>query len=107
MFSKRQLCQIWNKGEVSASDCSEEQEQLNLVPHDMPRELKEAIRAFIQYYNTTITGVTMEPWGCLTPYDVYTGRHLNVMQRRKEVKIRTLQARTHHKNTIREQGNGL
>jgi len=78
--------------------------EINLVPHEMPRELKEEIKEFIEYYNCHRYH---EGLGDVTPYDVYTGRHLNVMQRRKEVKIRTLQARMHYNKTIREQANGL
>ena len=74
------------------------------MPHEMPGELKEGIRAFIQYYNYRRYH---EGLGDVTPYDVYTGRHLNVMQRRKEVKIRTLNARMNYNRTIRKQGNGV
>ena len=43
----------------------------------------------------------------VTPYDVYTGRHLEVIQKRKEAKNRTLSARKSYNRTIREQGIGL
>ncbi len=56
----------------------------------MPGELRETITAFIKYYNY---GRYHEGLGDVTPYDVYTGRHLEVIQRRKEAKSRTLQAR--------------
>jgi hypothetical protein len=39
--------------------------------------------------------------------DVYTGRHLVVIQRSKEAESRTLQARRDHNGTAREQGSGL
>jgi hypothetical protein len=39
--------------------------------------------------------------------DVYTGRHLVVIQRSKEAKSRTLQARRDYNRTAREQGDGL
>ena len=39
----------------------------------MPGELKEAIKAFIEYYNY---GRYHEGLGNVTPYDVYTGRNL-------------------------------
>jgi hypothetical protein len=38
---------------------------------------------------------------------VYTGRHLEVIQRRKEAQNRTLQARRDYYRTAREQNNGL
>lgn len=46
---------------------------INLVPYEMPSELEEAIRAFIEYYNYRRYH---EGLGDVTPYDVYTGRHL-------------------------------
>ncbi len=39
----------------------------------MPRELKEAIRAFIEYFNYRRYH---EGLGNVTPYDVYTGKCL-------------------------------
>jgi putative transposase len=77
---------------------------LSLVPYQVPGELKEAITAFIKYYNY---GRYHEGLGDVTPYDVYTGRHLEVIQRRKEAKSRTLQARRDYNKTAREQGKGL
>jgi len=65
----------------------------------MPSELKEAIRAFIEYYNYRRYH---EGLGDVTPYDAYTGRHLEVIQRRKEAKSRTLQARKDYNRTVRE-----
>ena len=70
----------------------------------MSGELKEAIKAFIEYYNYQRYH---EGLGDVTPYDVYTGRHLEVIQRRKEVKSRTLQARRDYNRAVREQASGL
>jgi len=78
--------------------------EINQVPYDMPSELKEAIRAFIEYYNYRRYH---EGLGNVTPYDVYTGRHLEIIQRRKEVKSRTLEVRRDYNRTVREQGHGL
>jgi len=39
--------------------------------------------------------------------DVYTGRHIEILQRRKEAKNRTLQARRYYNRAIREQGSSL
>ena len=47
----------------------------------MPSELKEAIRAFIEYYNYRSYH---EGLGNVTPYDVYIGRHLEIIRRRKQ-----------------------
>ena len=78
--------------------------EIKLVPYEMPGELKEAIKAFIEYYNY---GRYHEGLGNVTPYDVYTGRNLEVIQRRKEVKNKTLELRKHYNRTTREQGSGL
>lgn len=47
--------------------------EIKLVPYEMPRELTEAIKAFIDYYNYRRY---YEGLGDVTPFDVYTGRHL-------------------------------
>jgi len=78
--------------------------EINQVPYDMPGELKEAIRAFIEYYNYRRYH---EGLGNVTPYDVYTGRHLEIIQRRKEVKNKTLAARRDYNRTARNEGHGL
>lgn len=52
----------------------------------MPSELKEAIGAFIEYYNYRRYH---ENLGNVTPYDVYAGRHLEIIKRRKEAKSKT------------------
>lgn len=63
---------------------------IKLVPYDMPSELKKAIQAFIDYYNYRRYH---EGLGDVAPYDVYMGKHLEIIQRRKEAKSRTLQKR--------------
>ena len=78
--------------------------ELSLVPYEMPSALKEAIRAFIEYYNYQRYH---EGLGDVTPHDVYTGRYLEVIQRRKEAKSRTLQARRGYNRVAREQDRGL
>jgi len=70
----------------------------------MPSELKEAIQAFIEHYNYRRYH---EGLGNITPYDVYTGRYIQIIQRTKEVKSSTLQARREYNNRkAREQGSG-
>jgi len=77
--------------------------EIYLLPYEMPGELKEAVKAFIEYYNYQHYH---EGLGDVTPYDAYTGRHLEVIQRRKEAKNRTLSARKSYNRAIREQGFG-
>jgi len=43
----------------------------------MPGELREAINVFIEYYNYRRYH---EGLGDVTPYDVYTGRYLEIRQ---------------------------
>ena len=45
--------------------------------------------------------------GNVTPYDVYTGRSLGILERRKEVKSRTLEARRDYNRAARRQDCGL
>jgi transposase InsO family protein len=78
--------------------------ELSLIPYEMPDELREAIEAFIEYYNYRRYH---EGLGDVTPYDVYMGRHLEILQRRKEVKSKTLATRRDYNRTAREQGHGL
>jgi len=73
--------------------------EINLVPYEMPGELEKAIKAFIEYYNYRRYH---EGLGNVTPYDVYTGRYLEVIRRRKEAKNKTLQVRMDYNKTVRE-----
>jgi putative transposase len=73
--------------------------EINQLPYEMPSGLKGAIGAFIAYYNYRRYH---EGLGNVTPYDVYTGKHLEIIQRRKEEKGRTLQARKDYNRTARK-----
>jgi putative transposase len=68
----------------------------------MPSDLEKAIAAFIEYYNYRRYH---EGLGDVSPYDVYTGRHLEILSKRKEVKRKTLEERRDYNRTAREQGN--
>ncbi len=76
--------------------------EINQAPYDMPSELKEAIRAFIDYYNYQRYH---EGLGNVTPHAVYTGTHIEIIQKRKEVKSRTLAARRDYNRTARKESN--
>jgi len=78
--------------------------EIKLIPYEMPGELTEAIKAFIECYNYRRYH---EGLSDVTPYDVYTGRHLEILQRRKEAKDRTLQARMDYNRVVREKDSGL
>ena len=53
--------------------------ELSLLPYEMSGELEKAIAAFIDYYNYRRYH---EGLGDVTPYDVYTGRHLEILRLR-------------------------
>jgi transposase len=74
--------------------------ELSLMPYETPGELEQDIRAFIDYYNYRRYH---EGLGDVTPRDVQTGRHLEIIQKRKEAKSRTLQERRDYNRTAREQ----
>lgn len=76
--------------------------EINQLPYNMPSELEKAIAAFIEYYNYHRYH---EGLGDVTPYDVYTGRHLGILRERKEAKSRTLEERRDYNRAVREQGN--
>jgi transposase InsO family protein len=78
--------------------------EIKQLPYDMPSDLEKSIATFIEYYNYRRYH---EGLGNVPPYDVYTGRHVEIMNRRKEVKNRTLRARKDYNRTAKEQGNGL
>ena len=75
-----------------------------IVPDEMPCEPAEATKLLTEYYNYQRYH---EGLGNATPYDVYTRRHLKILQRRKEVKNETLKARRFYNRTAREQDNSL
>jgi transposase InsO family protein len=74
---------------------------VKLIPYEMPSELREAIRAFVEYYNNRRYH---EGIGNVTPYDLYTGCHHDILRRRKEAKSRTLLARKSYNDAVRRQG---
>ena len=75
--------------------------EINQIPYESPGDLEAAISSFVQYYNYRRYH---EALGDVTPYDVYTGRHLEILHRRKEAKGKTLRERRSYNRTLREQG---
>ena len=70
----------------------------------MPDELREAIEAFIEYYNYWRY---QAGFSYVMLYDIYMGRYLEILQRRKEVKSKILATRRDDNKTAREQGHRL
>lgn len=75
--------------------------EIKMVPYEMPSELLKAIGAFVDYYNYQRYH---EGLGDVTPHDVYSGKHFEIIQRRKEAKSKTLQERRDYNRAAREQG---
>jgi len=63
---------------------------VRLVPYTAPSSLKEAVAAFVDFYNHRRYH---EALGNVTPADVYYGRREAILARRKEVKRRTIEER--------------
>ena len=76
--------------------------ELKLVPYEMPGDLERAIENFVEYYNHRRYH---EGLGNVTPYDVFTGRHIRILQKRKGVKERTQLKRRDYNRAARDQGN--
>ncbi len=75
--------------------------KLNLVPYDTPSELEREINSFVRYYNYYRYHEALKN---VTPFDVYSGRQSEILQRRREVKTETFEKRKRYNSTIRRQG---
>jgi transposase InsO family protein len=75
--------------------------KINLVPYDTPSELENEIASFVRYYNYYRYHEALKN---VTPNDVYTGRQIEILEHRKEVKAKTLEKRKRYNSTIRRQG---
>ena len=73
--------------------------EINLVPYEIPSELRQAIESFVEYYNHQRYHESLEN---VTPADVYFGRKDGILARRKEAKQKTLQVRLKHNRKMRE-----
>ena len=65
----------------------------------MPSELRQAIEAFVEYYNHRRYHEALDN---VTPADIYFGRKDSILARRKEAKRKTLQARKEYNQMLRE-----
>ncbi len=79
-------------------------EDINLLVYEAPSALEKAISSFVEYYNYRRYHEALRN---VTPHDVYMGRRQEILQRRREVKRTTLEARRRHNGTARRQGTGL
>ena len=74
-------------------------QDVNQVPYEVPSDLEEAIAAFVGYYNHKRYHMTL---GNVTPADVLNGRREQILQRRKEVQVQTIERRRLYNRTIKE-----
>jgi hypothetical protein len=70
-------------------------------------DLGEALATDVAKKKSFPSAMTLQKDSFLITTYVYTGRHLVVIQRSKEEKSRTLQARRDYNGTARGQGSGL
>ena len=74
-------------------------EQVKLVVYETPVALEQAVAAFVDHYNYRRYH---EGVGNVTPADVYYGRRQAILERRREVKEKTLQQRRDYHRARRE-----
>jgi hypothetical protein len=65
----------------------------------MPSDLEEALAAFVNYYNYRRYHKAL---GNVTSTDALNGRKKQILQRRREVKARTIDRRRLHNRNLRE-----
>ncbi len=74
-------------------------DEVTLVVHTSPEQLREAIGRFVAYYNQERYHEALKN---VTPDDVYFGRREGILRRRKELQIRALIARREHYRRMRQ-----
>jgi hypothetical protein len=73
--------------------------EVNQVPYEFPDQLERAIADFVDYYNYRRYHKAL---GNVTPADVLYGRREQILQRRKEVQIQTINRRRDYNRDLRE-----
>ena len=73
--------------------------EVNQVPYEFPSQLERAIANFVEYYNFHRYHKAL---GNVTPADVLHGRREEILQRRKEVQIQTINRRRDYNQGLRE-----
>ena len=68
-------------------------------PGPLPTDLEAAIAAFVSYYNYRRYHKAL---GNVTPSDVLKGRREEILARRKEVQVQTIERRRRHNRALRE-----
>jgi len=73
--------------------------EVNQLPYELPSQLEKAIADFVNYYNYHRYHKAL---GDVTPVDVLYGRREQILQRRKEVRVQTVNHRRDHNQALRE-----
>ena len=73
-------------------------QDVNQVPCEVPSDLEEAIAAFVGYYNHKRYHMAL---GNVTPADVLNGSREQILQRRKEVQVQTIERRRRYNRTLK------
>ncbi|MDP7414794.1 MAG: integrase core domain-containing protein, partial [SAR202 cluster bacterium] len=72
---------------------------VNQIPYDAPANLDAAIADFVSYYNNRRYHKASSN---VTPSDVLNGRREQILEKRKEVQVRTIQRRRLYNHQLRE-----
>ena len=73
------------------------------VPYEVPSDLEAAIAAFVAYYNYRRYHKALSN---VTPADMLNGRQEQILQRRKEVQVQTIDRRRRYNRILRELSSG-
>jgi putative transposase len=73
--------------------------EVNQLPYELPSQLEQAIAAFVDYYNYRRYHKAI---GDVTPADVLYGRREEILERRKEAGIQTINRRKLYNHGLRE-----
>jgi len=73
--------------------------EVNQILYEFPGQLEKAITDFVEYYNFRRYHKAL---GDVTPVDVLYGRREEILQRRKEVQIQTINRRRNYNQGLRE-----
>ena len=76
--------------------------EVNQLPYELPSQLERAITAFVDYYNYRRYHKAL---GNVTPADVLYGWREEILKRRKEVQIQTINRRRDYNQGLRELAN--
>lgn len=78
--------------------------EVNQLPYELPGQLEQAIANFVDYYNYHRYHKAL---GNVTPADVLYGRREEILKRREEVQIQTINRRKDYNRDLRELANAV